>query len=89
MPDRSEATYSPTIRSMSGSPACSSITLMMALPTMTPSASREASPACSGDEMPNPRPRGRSVWERTCAMNASTPSARLPRAPVTPVRETQ
>mmetsp|Transcript_13628 Transcript_13628/g.32994 ORF Transcript_13628/g.32994 Transcript_13628/m.32994 type:complete len:248 (-) Transcript_13628:604-1347(-) len=63
--------------------------LRMALPTTTPSPMLATLWTILGVEMPKPTARGRSVWDRTRAMNSPRSDGSSALAPVTPVVETQ
>src|SRR6185369_8190618 len=68
--------------------ACSSTSRMIALPTMTTSASELTAAACSGDEMPKPTPIGSLVCWRSDEIAEARFSGSVVRAPVTPVSDT-
>mmetsp|Transcript_18390 Transcript_18390/g.51260 ORF Transcript_18390/g.51260 Transcript_18390/m.51260 type:complete len:278 (-) Transcript_18390:440-1273(-) len=61
----------------------------MELPTTTPSAMLATPFTISGEEIPKPTARGRSVALRTRSKNSSRSGGSSVRAPVTPVTETQ
>src|SRR2546421_6056216 len=70
----------------SGSPL--STRFMMALPTITPSATLAAATACSPLEMPMPSSNGSRVWGRIRTTTASAAPPSVACSPVTPRRDT-
>src|SRR5438309_1618538 len=70
----------------SGSPL--STRFMMALPTITPSATFAAAAACSPLEIPTPSSTGRRVWGRIRTTTASAAPPSVACSPVTPRRDT-
>ena len=64
--------------------AFESMQLMIAEPTMTPSAKPDTSATCAGVDMPNPTARGTLEFLRILLMNSFKSAGRDPLAPVTP-----
>src|SRR5262249_48786442 len=84
----SAAMKSPTVRSRSGEVACCSTSDTMAEPTMTPSAWRPTSAACSGVLIPNPTQTGLVVMLRSARRWSTRSLGSSLRMPVTPVSDT-